>query len=113
MFRAPTLSFLLVLFSSLPAVGQIVADPNAPGGQKPVIQGTANGLPLVDITTPTGKGVSVNQYRQFDVQRDGAVLNNNRDPLVASQIGGMIPKNPFLLGEAARVIVNQVNSQNI
>ncbi|MDR0736502.1 MAG: filamentous hemagglutinin N-terminal domain-containing protein, partial [Zoogloeaceae bacterium] len=94
-----------------PTCGQIVPDAGV-SGQKPVVLSTGGGLPLVHIVTPTAGGVSVNQYRQFDVQAKGVVLNNNRDPLVAAQLGGEVAANPFLAGGAARVIVNQVNSSN-
>jgi filamentous hemagglutinin len=46
------------------AYAQIQADPNAAGNQRPVIDNTANGLPLVQIATPNAAGLSHNQYRQ-------------------------------------------------
>ncbi|MDR2364858.1 MAG: filamentous hemagglutinin N-terminal domain-containing protein, partial [Zoogloeaceae bacterium] len=94
-----------------PLRAQIVPDSGV-SGQKPVVLSTGNGLPLVNIVTPTAGGVSVNGYRQFDVQREGVVLNNSHDPLVDTQIGGPVEANPFLAGGSARVIVNQVNASN-
>ncbi|RYF35675.1 MAG: hypothetical protein EOO25_22195 [Comamonadaceae bacterium] len=41
-----------------PAHAQIVADRNAPGGQRPTILGTANGLPQVNIQAPSAAGVA-------------------------------------------------------
>ena len=55
------------------AHAQIVADPSAPGGQRPVILNTASGLPQVNIQTPSAAGVSRNTYSQFDVQTKGAI----------------------------------------
>ncbi len=90
---------------------QIVADRNAPGNQRPTILETANGLPQVNIQTPSAAGVSRNTYSQFDVQRKGAILNNSRTN-AQTQTGGLIQANPWLAGGAARVILNEVNSSN-
>ncbi|MBY4695572.1 hemagglutinin repeat-containing protein [Burkholderia latens] len=88
------------------AQAQIVgAGPNAPS----VIQ-TPNGLPQVNINKPGGAGVSLNTYNQFDVQKNGAILNNS-PTIVNTQQAGYINGNPNLsAGQAARIIVNQVNS---
>ncbi|MBU9469086.1 hemagglutinin repeat-containing protein [Burkholderia multivorans] len=85
---------------------QIVgAGPNAPS----VIQ-TPNGLPQVNINKPGGAGVSLNTYNQFDVQKNGAILNNS-PTIVNTQQAGYINGNPNLsAGQAARIIVNQVSS---
>ncbi len=93
---------------STPVQAQIVgAGPSAPA----VIQ-TPNGLPQVNINKPGGGGVSVNTYNQFDVQKAGAILNNSAT-MVQTQLGGWINGNPnFGPNDAARVIVNQVNSPN-
>ena len=93
------------------ANAQIVADPNAPGNQRPTVLGTANGLPQVNIQTPSAAGVSRNTYSQFDVQSNGAILNNSRTN-VQTQTGGWVQGNPWLVGGAARVILNEVNSSN-
>ncbi len=93
---------------STPVQAQIVgAGPSAPT----VIQ-TPNGLPQVNINKPGGSGVSVNTYNQFDVQKAGAILNNSAT-MVQTQLGGWINGNPnFGPNDAARIIVNQVNSPN-
>ncbi|MBB3214545.1 hypothetical protein FHW67_003863, partial [Herbaspirillum sp. Sphag1AN] len=50
------------VISGMSAVqAQIVADPNAAGAQRPVIDNTANGLPLVQIAAPNASGLSHNQ----------------------------------------------------
>ncbi|RQO32859.1 hypothetical protein DBR37_16295 [Herminiimonas sp. KBW02] len=93
------------------AHAQIVADPGAPNNQRPTIVQTANGLPQVNIQAPSAAGVSRNTYSQFDVQSNGAILNNSRDN-VLTQTGGWVQGNPWLSGSAARVILNEVNSSN-
>jgi len=98
----------LVLLGVAPAftVAQIV-----PGGANaPGVITTPNGLNQVNINRPSGAGVSVNTYNQFDVQQRGAILNNS-PTIVPTQQAGMINGNPnFAPGQSARIIVNQVNS---
>lgn len=93
------------------AGAQIVADPNA-GANRPTVINTPNGLPQVNITRPSGAGVSTNHYSQFDVNKGGAILNNS--PVITNtQQAGYINGNPNLLpGGSARIIVNQVNSMS-
>lgn len=94
-----------------PAQAQIIADPNASGNQRPVILNTANGVPQVNIQTPSAAGVSRNTYSQFDVQAQGAILNNSASN-VQTQLGGWVSGNPMVVGSPARVILNEVNSSN-
>ena len=69
-------SMLLALgLVSIAAHAQIVADPHAPRTQQPTVLTTGNGLPQVNIQTPSAAGVSRNTYSQFDVNSNGAVLN--------------------------------------
>ncbi|MFP3794870.1 filamentous hemagglutinin N-terminal domain-containing protein [Paraburkholderia sp. SIMBA_027] len=80
------------------------------GAHAPNVIQTPNGIEQVNINRPSGAGVSVNTYNRFDVQQRGAILNNS-PTMVQSQLGGMINGNPnFAPGQAAKVIVNQVNS---
>ena len=111
-----TLAFSLLLgFGSAlivpAAAADIQADKSAPKSQQPVILQTGNGLPQVNIQTPTAHGVSVNQYRRFDVDGRGAILNNSHKS-VSTRQAGWIQGNPFLARGEARVIVNQINSSD-
>ncbi|WP_425127550.1 hemagglutinin repeat-containing protein [Burkholderia gladioli] len=82
------------------------------GAHAPSVIQTQNGLPQVNINKPGNAGVSLNTYRQFDVQKPGAILNNS-PVIVNTQQAGMINGNPnFGPNDAARIIVNQVNSNN-
>ena len=91
----------------------IVADGNATPGQRPDVIATQNGLPQVNITAPNQAGISHNQYQQFDVAQNGAILNNSA-VMTSTQLAGMIQGNPNLKPGAApaRVILNEVNSNN-
>ena len=99
----------LVIDSSL--AGSINADTSAPKNQQPTILQTANGTPQINIRTPTKGGVSINQFRQMDVDNKGAILNNSRKN-TATRLAGWIQANPWLSKGEARVIVNQINSTN-
>jgi len=94
-----------------PNAGRIIADPNAPADQRPTVVTSANGTPQVNITTPSAAGVSRNQYQQFDVGAQGAILNNSRGD-TQTQIGGWVQGNPWLATGTARVILNEVNSSS-
>lgn len=63
---------------------------------------------MVNITTPSAAGVSRNRYSQFDVGREGVILNNARGQ-VQTQLGGWVQGNPWLATGSARVILNEVN----
>ncbi|WP_156438430.1 two-partner secretion domain-containing protein, partial [Burkholderia sp. BDU5] len=90
------------------ANAQVVAG----GAHAPSVIQTQNGLQQVNINRPGSSGVSMNTYNQFDVPKPGIILNNS--PInVQTQLGGIIGGNPnFQAGDAARLIVNQVNSNN-
>ncbi|MEQ1966499.1 hemagglutinin repeat-containing protein [Xenorhabdus nematophila] len=96
---------------SLNARADIVADNRAPGTQQPSVIATANGIPQINIQTPSGDGVSRNQYSQFDVAQRGAILNNSGKN-TATQLGGLITANPWLAQGEAKIILNEVNSRN-
>ncbi|MBU0751967.1 MAG: hemagglutinin repeat-containing protein [Gammaproteobacteria bacterium] len=108
--RKPLL-LLAAILAPLAAHAQIVAAPTAPANQRPTVLNAANGVPQVDIQTPSAAGVSRNTYSQFDVQRPGAILNNSRTN-VQTQLGGWVQGNPWLAAGSARVILNEVQSSN-
>lgn len=107
--RLPLALLLAFATLALPAQSQIVADPNAAGSLRPTVLSASNGVPLVNIATPSAAGVSRNVYRQFDVSTQGAILNNSRTD-VQTQLGGWVQGNPWLATGPARVILNEVHS---
>lgn len=72
-----------------------------------------NGVPVVDIATPNGAGLSHNVFNDFNVGRNGLVLNNGDTGQIArqSQLAGQVSAN-LNLNNAARVILNEVTSGN-
>ncbi|OUY05879.1 hemagglutinin repeat-containing protein [Acinetobacter populi] len=116
-FRLLSFSILLTLGSVLlvnneqAMAADIKADPSAPGNQQATILQTANGIPQINIQTPSAAGVSMNQYQQMDVNSNGAILNNSRKN-IQTELGGWIQGNPWLATGEAKVIVNQINSRD-
>ncbi|HEY5971524.1 MAG TPA: hemagglutinin repeat-containing protein [Pseudoxanthomonas sp.] len=103
------LGYVLTLPAFAQAVdGRIIGDPNAPGAQRPVVLDAGNGVPVVNIATPSAAGVSRNAYSQLDVGSQGAILNNSRTN-TATQLGGWVQGNPSLARGTARIILNEVN----
>lgn len=75
--------------------------------QKATIGKSAGGKPTVNIVTPNS-GVSTNKFTNFQVGKDGLILNNSSVDAV-SKTGGAVTANPNLkTSGAANVIVNQV-----
>ncbi|WP_034300613.1 hemagglutinin repeat-containing protein [Herbaspirillum sp. RV1423] len=110
-FKPLALAIALLFGGITVAYAQIQADPNAAGNKRPVIDNTANGLPLIQIATPNAAGVSHNQYRQFNVDRNGAILNNAAGN-ANTRLGGWVGGNPNLPNGGARIILNEVTSTN-
>ncbi|MEX3852655.1 hemagglutinin repeat-containing protein [Paraburkholderia sp. BR10923] len=100
---------VLVLAGFAPTLSDAQIVPS--GANAPNVISTANGLPQVNVNRPSGSGgVSLNTYSQFDVSRSGAILNNS-PVITGTQQAGQINGNPnFGANQAARIIVNQVNS---
>uniref|UniRef100_UPI004039F26D two-partner secretion domain-containing protein n=1 Tax=unclassified Variovorax TaxID=663243 RepID=UPI004039F26D len=96
---------------AVPGHAQIVGAPDVPGQQRPTVLVAPNGVPYVNIQTPSAAGVSRNVYNQFNVGANGAILNNSRTT-VQSQLGGYLQGNPYLATGPARIIVNEVNGGN-
>ncbi|NWF14436.1 hemagglutinin repeat-containing protein [Pseudomonas reactans] len=85
------------------ADGIVVSGPGTTLGQ------AGNGVPVVNIATPNGSGLSHNQFKDYNVGPNGVILNNATGALQNTQLGGIIIGNPNLKGGAANVILNEVN----
>lgn len=91
----------------LAADAPILPDTKAPASQQPLVQQTANGIPLVQITAPTAGGVSRNLYTHFNVLEKGAILNNTHK-VTNTQLAGYVQANPNMVRGTAKLIVNEV-----
>ncbi|AQS42345.1 MAG: Filamentous hemagglutinin [Candidatus Tokpelaia hoelldobleri] len=104
-------SSLALAFQPLLVQAQVVADPNAGAANRPGIGSAPNGVPLVDIAVPNGKGLSHNKYHDFNIGKPGLILNNHHGEAGVSKLGGVTPGNPNLRSSGpASVILNEVTS---
>ncbi|UPK82635.1 hemagglutinin repeat-containing protein [Proteus vulgaris] len=110
-----SVAFILLLMQGLVSfsaqASQIIADQHAPQNQQATVLQTSNGLAQVNIQQPNQHGVSRNQFTQFDVDNKGAILNNSLQD-TQTQLAGMVTGNPWLVNGEAKVILNEINSQN-
>ena len=111
--RRAVIWLTLIAFIGQPMIvtAQVIADPAAAPNNRPVIDTTANGLPLVQIATPSAAGVSRNQYTQYNVDPAGVILNNSQNTVLTQQ-AGYVQGNQNLANGAASVILNEVTSTN-
>ncbi|QNP20875.1 DUF637 domain-containing protein [Providencia rettgeri] len=101
-----TIIFLTAVYPLHPAWGAAMtaADKNTQISQQ-------NNVPIINISTPNGAGISHNKFQQFNVDKQGAVLNNATTN-VNSQIAGQIKANTNLKGNAANLIINEVTGSS-
>jgi filamentous hemagglutinin family protein len=71
----------------------------------------ANGVPVVNINGANANGISHNVYDKLNVGKEGLVFNNSKES-VNSQLAGQIAGNGNLSAGTAKVILNEVTSNN-
>ncbi|WP_339002352.1 hemagglutinin repeat-containing protein [Fusobacterium animalis] len=88
----------------------LVVDPNSAHNTK--LDVAPNGVPVVNISTPNDKGISINEFSEYNIDEKGQVLNN-ADNYGRSHLAGIISANPNLApNQAANLIILQVNGSN-
>jgi len=102
---------LLSLFMSFNIFGAgIEVDPNVP--QNVNVDRAPNGVPVINISTPTDKGTSVNSFKEFNVDQRGVEILNNTG-VGRGYLSGIVNPNPNLRpGQEARTVVFKVTGAN-
>ena len=102
---------LLVRWGAQQAEAAPITDPTAPIRFTPSITqttGTNGGVPVMNITTPNGAGISLNQLRSLTVDAIGLVMNNSLTG-GGTFLGGSVSGNPNLASSGpASTILTQV-----
>ncbi|WBF66008.1 hemagglutinin repeat-containing protein [Desulfovibrio subterraneus] len=109
------LNALLICTLVLPAplvafAADITPDPAAAAGNRPGMDAASNGVPVVNIVAPTKSGLSHNMYLDFNVGKQGVIINNSNKPGISQLGGGMMGNPKFGGGAQATTILNEVTS---
>ncbi|WP_335981753.1 hemagglutinin repeat-containing protein [Fusobacterium polymorphum] len=104
-----TIIFLLIYNIEIFAAN-LVVDPNSKNNTK--LDKAANGVPIVNISTPNKNGISINDFSEYNIGKEGQIINN-ADNVGRSHLGGIINANPNLApNQAANLVILQVNGSN-
>ncbi|MEG9318940.1 hemagglutinin repeat-containing protein [Fusobacterium varium] len=101
--------FLSIFTQPLLAAG-VVRDQNR--NQQVNVEKAPNGVPIVNINAPNNNGVSHNYFKEYNVEKEGILLNNSAKEFNRTQIGGIIQGNSNLNGREANVILTEVTGVN-
>lgn len=105
------ISCLLVAQQSLIA-GGLTVDKTAPTSNQANLESARNGVPIVNIVAPNQKGLSHNKFSDYNVNKEGLILNNSNKREVNTQLSGYIYGNQNLKNGTAKTILNEVTSKN-
>ncbi|MBN2777603.1 MAG: filamentous hemagglutinin N-terminal domain-containing protein, partial [Bacteroidales bacterium] len=123
-FFRKTISYILSYIIALQPVFAASTGVPSTNGITPVVGSDinfkeSNGIPVMNINAPTIAGVSHNKFNDFNVNEPGLIVNNlnmqNYNPNYKSSLSDEHVAFNYNLGtgDAARVILNEVVSNNI
>ena len=90
----------------------LAVDTTAPKNNQANIEKARNGVPVVNIVAPNQSGLSHNKFSDYNVNKDGLILNNSNKQEVNTQLAGYIYGNRNLRNGTAKTILNEVTSKN-
>uniref|UniRef100_UPI0036DB3D88 DUF637 domain-containing protein n=1 Tax=Photorhabdus sp. RM322S TaxID=3342825 RepID=UPI0036DB3D88 len=98
--------YLLIYLTATYPLHPAIAAGITPDNNRTQVQNQGN-VPVVNIATPNGAGISHNTYKEFNIATQGAVLNNATQA-AKSQLARQLNANSNLKGKAAELIINEV-----
>jgi filamentous hemagglutinin len=124
LFRKFT-SFLVIIsftfsqiFFSYSAAAENITDVSylvPDGTTKTTTDRALNNTPIVNIAPPSAAGVSLNNFSDYNVNRENQIINNYKGVATNTALAGQVYGNPNFAPPSvnqARVIVNQVTGTN-
>ncbi|CDH18149.1 putative Filamentous hemagglutinin family outer membrane protein [Xenorhabdus bovienii str. kraussei Quebec] len=103
-------SYSLIYLMGVYPVNSAFANTLVPDNSQTQVYNVDN-VPIINIATPNNSGISHNIYKEFNVNTQGAVLNNSLGT-IDSQLAGQINKNPNFNENSANLIINEVIGGN-
>ncbi|MDR6960299.1 filamentous hemagglutinin [Pseudomonas brassicacearum] len=115
--RTPLSQCIALSLASIVFLNPIVAAAaglavDAAAGGNTTIGAAGNGVPVININGTNGSGLSHNKFVDYNVGKNGVILNNATGKTQSTQLGGIIVGNSNLNGQAAQVILNEITSGN-
>ncbi|MDR1554716.1 MAG: hemagglutinin repeat-containing protein [Campylobacteraceae bacterium] len=105
-FISAFIAFTLTLNPYIFASG-ITPDQSLPNNA-PSIQTASNGrTPIINIVKPNKQGLSHNKFQDYNVDKQGVILNNSKET-VNTKLANSISGNPNFEADSAKVILNEV-----
>ncbi|QXW66289.1 filamentous hemagglutinin N-terminal domain-containing protein [Streptobacillus moniliformis] len=97
----------IVLMVSLFSFANIKVD----GTTNVYVEKSNNGVDVINISTPSPKGVSYSTFTDFNVSEKGAVINNAKN-IARSRIAGLVNGNKNIKEERAKLALLNVTGIN-
>lgn len=109
LFKTSTICLMTWLAMGYITTSQAAVVVDIKQGELPWVKANSNGSVTVNINSASSAGVSHNKFTQFDVTKQGVILNNS-SANSTSQLAGQVTGNNKLTGGSANLIINEVTS---